>query len=180
MKLPHVVALAVITLVLAACIPSLHPFYTERDLAWDARLLGEWREKANTNDFETWKFEKAGTNAYQLTITEKDGKQGEFAAHLFKLENHYFLDLIPTECKYATNQAEIVGFAMFPGHLLVRVAQIEPELKLAFLNFDKLAKLLEKDPTALAYHKEQDRVVLTADTAALQRFVLKHIADEEF
>jgi len=39
---------------------------------------------------------------------------------------------------------------MFPGHLLLRASQLEPELKLAFLDFGWLEKFLEKNPKALA------------------------------
>jgi hypothetical protein len=68
---------------------------------------------------------------------------------------------------------------MYPGHLLVRVPQLEPELKLAFFDFDWLQKHLEKNPKALAHHKEGDHIVLTAGTRDLQRFVLKHLGKDE-
>ena len=68
---------------------------------------------------------------------------------------------------------------MFPGHLLVRVSQLEPELKLAFFDFDWLQKYLEKNPKALAHHQEGDRIVLTAGTRDLQKFVLKHLGEGE-
>ena len=126
-----------------------------------------------------WKFEKAGDNAYKLTIAEKPGKEGEFTAHLFRLKQEYFLDLFPNDCNYATNQADLVGFSMFPGHLLARVPQIEPELKLAFFNFDWLGQQLTNNPSILAHHREGDRFVLTASTRELQRFVLAHLAEGE-
>ena len=118
-------------------------------------------------------------NAYKLAIAEKPGKEGEFTAHLFKLKQEYFLDLLPRECNYATNQADLVAFSMIPGHLLVRVPQIEPELKLAFFNFDWLCQQLTNHPSLLAHHRENDRFVLTAGTRDLQRFVLKHLAEGE-
>ncbi len=68
---------------------------------------------------------------------------------------------------------------MFPGHLLVRVWQLEPELKLALFDFDWLKKHLEKNPEALAHRTENGSILLTAETRALQKFVLKHLADGE-
>jgi hypothetical protein len=68
---------------------------------------------------------------------------------------------------------------MYPGHLLVRVPQIEPELKLAFFDFGWLQKYLEKNPDELAHHREGDRLLLTADTRDLQEFVLKHLGEDE-
>jgi hypothetical protein len=167
------------------CIPSLNPFYTDKDVVFDVRLLGEWQEEGKSEDPEVWKFEKSGEKAYKLTVVEKPGKEGTFDARLFKLKEERFLDLVPTDCDYATNQADLVAFSMFPGHLLVRVSQLEPELKLAFFDFDWLQKQLDANPKALAHHVEGrtggegGRIILTAPTRDLQKFVLKHLGEGE-
>jgi len=177
MKKRHLIVVAATALLLSACIPSVNPFYTDKDIFFDARLLGEWQEK-DSDQPEAWNFEKADDKAYKLTTIDKEGKRGEFKAHLFKLKQEYFLDLVPSECDYATNQAELVAFAMFPGHLLMHVTQLEPELQLAGFDYDWLQKHLEAKTKALAHHKEGDRIVLTADTRALQRFVVKHLGED--
>ena len=183
MKKQNLIAFAAVVVLLAACIPSINPFYTEKEVVFDGRLLGQWQEKGETNDPEMWKFEKSGDNAFKLTVVEK-GKTGEFGAHLFKLKQEQFLDLIPIKCDYGANQADLVAFSMAPGHLLVRVPQIDPELKLSFFNFDWLHDYLVKNPKALAHHIEQrdaedQSVILTADTGDLQKFVLKHLGTNE-
>jgi hypothetical protein len=175
MKTRTLLIVAGSALLFAACIPSVYPFYTAKDLVFDNRLLGEWHEKGKTNDAQIWNFDKAETNTYKLKVTEEQGKTGEFSAHLFKLNDDYFLDLVPTDCDYASDQASLVNAAMFPGHLLAHVVQFEPDLKLAFFNFDWLQKYLEEKPDALAHYKEKDRLLLTASSADLQRFVLKHL-----
>jgi hypothetical protein len=58
--------------------------------------------------------------------------------------------------------------------MLVGVAAIEPELKLAFPDFQWLGNHLDENPHALAHHKGDGHLLLTADTPALQRFVLQH------
>jgi len=187
MKKSHLIATLGAAALLCSCIPSVNPFYTDKDVVFDARLPGVWRESGGKDQSqpEVWKFEKSGDKAYKLVVTDKDGKQGQFDAHLFKLKQENFLDLIPGDCDYATNQADLVAFAMFPGHLLVRVPQLGPELKLAFFNFDWLEKYLKQNPGALAHHtevepgKDSGRIVLTAGTRDLQRFVLKHLGEGE-
>ncbi len=159
----------------AGCIPSLNPFYSEQDIVFDPRLLGEWHTKGDTNDVQTWKFEEAETNAYSLVITNKGSKQGKLDAHLFKLDGQLFLDLIPSECKYDSDQADIIAASMFPGHLLLRVPQLEPTLQIAYCDYDWLSKYLEVHPDALPHHKEQNSVVLTPQTGALQAFVIQHL-----
>jgi hypothetical protein len=182
MKKRNQIALIATTLLLAACaacIPSLNPFYTSKDVVFEDRLLGEWQEKDKPQDPEIWKFEKGDPKAYKLLVTEEKGKHGEFNAHLFKLKEHYFLDLIPTGCDYATNQADLVAFSMFAGHLLAHVAQLQPQLKIAFFDFDWLHKQLTNNPSLLDHHREGDSIVLTASTRDLQRFVLKHLGPGE-
>ena len=170
--------LAAAALLLCSCIPSINPFYADLNVVWDARLLGEWQDASQTDDPDIWKFEPGDGKAYKLSVREK-GKQGVFEAHLFRLKDGYFLDLIPSECNFATNQADLVAFSMFPGHLLVRVSELEPGLKLALFDFDWLDKYLQKNPEALAHHSENKSIVLTADTRELQRFVLEHLKEDE-
>lgn len=164
-------------LLLTACIPSVNPFYTEKDMVFEAGLLGEWQTLDPKKEPQHWKFEK-DDKAYKLTVRDNDGKEGQFKATLFRIKNYRFLDLIPTKCDYATNQADLVAFAMFPGHLLVHVAQVEPELTMAFCDFDWLGDYLKENPKALAHHRSDDMFVLTAETRKLQRFVLDHMTDD--
>lgn len=178
MKKRNLIAVVGAAVLLAACIPSVNPFYTDKDVVYDQRLIGEWQEKAETNNPERWTFEQSTNKGYKLTVVEH-GKTGEFTAHLFKLKQEQFLDLIPSKCEFATNQADLVNFSVFAGHLIARVPQIEPELKLAFCDFDWLEKYLAKNPGALAYHTEEKNMILTADTRDLQKFVLKHMGTNE-
>jgi hypothetical protein len=177
MKQRNLLTIAVCAVLLTACIPSVHPFYTDKDLVFDARLLGEWQKKGATGPLGVWKFEQAADKVYKLTVTEKEGKQGQFVACLLKLDDHYFLDIIPTDCGHVDTQAELLTASVFPGHLLLRVPQLAPELKLAFFDFGWLTKCLEANPDALAHHNEGKRTILTASTADLQRFVLGHIGE---
>lgn len=177
-------ALGVVTaLVLTACIPSINPFYTPKDVVFEPALFGEWTVKDSEHQPERWTFERSdgkdNARAYDLTVIEGDGKQGQFHATLFKLKDHRFLDLIPADCEYATNQCDLVAFSMFPGHLLIHVASVEPELRIALCDFDWLGKYLENHPRMLMHHKEDESILLTASTKQLQRFVLKHVEDGE-
>jgi hypothetical protein len=68
-----------------------------------------------------------------------------------------------------------------PAHLLLKVEQIAPELKLAAMNPDWMQKYLKQHPDALAHRLVSDgSVVLAAGTSDLQKFVLAHLQDEDF
>ena len=71
-----------------------------------------------------------------------------------------------------------------PSHLLLRVSQLSPTVRMAPLNNDWLKALLEKEPKAIGHIMVADkpddvRVALTADTAELQQFLLKHLDTEQ-
>jgi hypothetical protein len=177
MKKRNIFVIAAAALLLAACIPSINPFYTDKDVVFEKKLLGEWQEKEKADEPQSWYFEEAKDKAYKLTVTEKEGKQGEFEAHLFKLKQEYFLDIFATEI--GTNVADLVKMSLIPGHLLLRISQFDPELKLAMTDVDWLDKYLKEHPKALAHHRDEDRIFLTAETADLQSFVLKHLGEDE-
>lgn len=159
---------------LGACIPSVYPYYTAKDLQFDSALLGQWRENGNSADADTWKFEADGEKAYKLTITEKGKKTGTFSAHLFKLKDYQFLDLIPTDCKFAEEQADVLNASVVFGHLLACVSRTDRSLSVAFFDMDWLEKHLKANPRAISCVQNEKQLLLNAGTRELQRFVLKH------
>ena len=168
--------ISIIGLALAICagcvVTSIYPFYTPKDVVFDAALVGVWAEAGSTNAAtENWRFEQSGTNAYKLTVNEKD-KHTAYDAHLFKLKGKLFLDCFPRE-----RQDDFV-----PPHYLLKVTRIEPQFEYAIMNYKWLGELLEKNPNAVRHvvvpdesgDASKSRIVLTADTAELQKFVLKY------
>lgn len=157
----------------AGCVvTSIYPFYMPKDVVYNAALVGVWAEAGATNAaIENWVFEKRATNAYKLTVNEKD-KHTEYDATLFKLKGKLFLDCFPRG-----REGDLV-----PPHYLLKVPRIEPQFEYALMNYKWLEELLEKDPKAVRHVRVPDesgddgkaRVVLTADTAELQKFVSKY------
>ena len=56
--------LALTGLMLAGCVPSLNPLYTEEDLIFEPKLVGVWAENAEAK--ERWTFEQAGEKDYRV------------------------------------------------------------------------------------------------------------------
>ena len=158
-------------------VTSVYPFYTQKDLSFEPGLVGQWTNAKESG--EHWKFEQDGDKAYQLTYTS-DGKTSVMHAHLFKLGRQAFLDLFTTEAKDDIQPPPI------PSHFLLRADQLSPTAKLAPLDYDWLKEFLAKNPKALRHHlipsgdkPEDARLVLTADSAELQQFVLAQLKTEE-
>jgi len=157
-------------IVLAGCVPSLHPLYTKQDLIFDPALVGEWSGK-NSND--TWTFTKSGEKEYKLVYTDGEGKTGEFVVHLVKLEGRLFLDLYPQEPELKEN--DFYKMHLLPVHTFMKVQQIEPTLQMAILNPDWIKTFLQEHPDAVRHEKlDQDYIVLTASTKELQSFLIKY------
>jgi len=179
MKPKVFLALLTFTVLVAACVPSVNPFYTAKDVVTDPRLAGTWSEAGKKDKPVTWTFTAGTNNAYAVALKDDDGKAGKFEGHLFKLGKEMFLDVTPTECKFDDQQAGLVGCAVIPGHLLFRVKLADDKFSMAVCNPDWVNKFLTENPAAIAHRKVDENVILTAETAALQKFVLQHLAKNE-
>ena len=173
-KAGAVLALAASLWLTGCVVPSIYPFYQAKDLTFDPALLGVWQDaKEDGTDKETWMFEKLDDRTYKL-ITADGEKKNEFDAHLFKLKGALFLDLLSRE--RPDNAA--------PLHFLMRVDAVSPNLQMRLLKYDWLAKLVEQNPKTIRHtivpkkagEGEGGDLVLTADTAELQKFVAKNLA----
>jgi hypothetical protein len=91
-------------LLLTGCVPvdSLNPLYTDKDLAFDESLLGSWVGPYNGDDgvLQFIARDEDGKKSYSLVMTEKDKdsngyKRTVYHAHLVKLNEHMFLDVVP-------------------------------------------------------------------------------------
>lgn len=174
-----ILPLVAIVALVAACVPSVNPFYFDKDVITDARLAGVWLEDRDADKPESWTFESQTNRAYTVTVIEGDGKSGKLEGHLFKLGGQLLMDLMPLKCEFATNQANVISAAMIPGHLLMRVNLEDKKLNLTFTNPDWAKNFLEANPSAVAHRVVDDGVILTADTAALQKFVKQHLGKDE-
>ncbi len=165
-----------IMLATAGCVPSLNPLYTKQDLVFEAALVGVWAEDDAGKD--TWAFERSGEEGYRL-VYASDGKKGEFEVHLLKLGKTQFLDLYPDDAALSDlNRNDFYKAHLIAAHTFAKVTQIEPNLRMAFLNPDWLKEHLQKNPKAIRHEKiNDDRIVLTASTKELQEFVLKHAGE---
>jgi hypothetical protein len=178
MKLRHsltVLGLGALVLTLTGCVvTSVYPYYFDEYVFFEPALLGDWSKDGSATDH--WTFERDGANAYRLTQVEGD-RRSVVQVHLFMIQNRMFLDL------YASEAKDEGLFPKIPSHMLVRVFQTGPTLKLAALDYDWLRKLLEKKPGALDHllvpEGTDKRLVLTADTAELRRFVIRHLKTAE-
>jgi hypothetical protein len=169
--------LVVASVVLSGClVTSVCPFYTDKDLTFDKALIGRWTNAKEAG--EHWKFEKDGEKAYQLSYSN-DSSTSVMQARMFKLGGQTFLDLFSAETKD-------IQPPPIPAHFLLRADVDASTVGLTPLNYEWLVQWLEKNPKDLRHHiirtgenPDDIRLVLTADTAELQQFIVKHLKTED-
>ena len=165
--IPFVIIAAVFTI--SGCLRSLHPFYTEKTLVFETKLVGTWVDQ----DTSVWTFVQTGPKAYELVYTEK-GSPGRFDAHLVKLGKFMFLDLFPKE---PVLQNGFYKFHLVPVHSILRVWIEEEKLRMAMLNHDWFKEQVDRKKVKLAHEHRENEIILTASTADLQKFVVKYADD---
>ncbi|MGA2092849.1 MAG: hypothetical protein ABSH16_05505 [Sedimentisphaerales bacterium] len=170
--------LFLLTIVLAGCgnfdlnikIPvSLHPLYTDKEITFDQRLLGNWK-MGDSNSIV--RFENPCENSYEIFLTEQGHTIMAFDAHLLKLDNKLYLDISPAILD--ANSDKPPNPLFLPTHMLMKIKAIDPNLQVQLF----FPKELEKDPNLLKNETISSFIVLTASTKELQNFIKSHTDDE--
>jgi len=164
--------------VLAGCVvTSVYPYYNSKDVVFDQALVGTWVVEGETNAAaKNWQFKQQSKDQAYTLVVQDGEERTEFTAHLFKLEGHRFLDALPLK-----REDDFI-----PPHYLLQVRRLHDSvLVMCIMDYRWLEELVEKDSTAIRHlwidresgGQEKGKLVLTANTAELQKFILKYAAD---
>jgi hypothetical protein len=153
------------------CIPSLQPFYTEKDLLFESALVGAFSEQ---DDSSVWTFTKSSEKEYRLVIKDK-ANSSSFSARLFKLADDLYLDLYPAKNSLDDCPREdFFKSSLVPGHLCLRLPQIQPSLRLQVMDEEGLKESLKSNPGVVPHSFiEDERLVFTGSTEQMQAFLRK-------
>lgn len=177
MKLKNTILLAAILIFSACSVVSLHPLYTSDTLVMNEDILGSW-----TSGSETWEFSKQDANSYELVYTDLESSinktvtSSTFAAHLVKLGEDYYLDLLSNfDCDVTFLEA----FSVIPAHLIMKLEFTEEALVLSTMSSDWLEELLAHNKLRIKHEvldrgDEDQSWVITASTEELQKFITKY------
>jgi len=166
------IVLAALT-VLAGCVPCLRAIYTDEGVVFKPELVGVWSQP---HQKETWQFTAAGEKSYRLVQTDKEGRKGAFSAHLVKLEGALFLDLSPETKDLPGNNFS--RCYLYPLHTFFLVEELGSALRLSAMDGKWLEKCLKRNPAAIRHERIKGSIMLTASTAELQEFLIKHSKTE--
>lgn len=167
-------ALLVPFLCLVGCVQSLHPFYTDDQLTFDKNLCGHWSDGDGKNVLDIPDdAADADKKEYRVAYTDEKGKTGHFVIHLAKADKYLLADITPDEMSDVESDMYKVHF--LPVHSFLLFELSGQTLKVRGMKDDWLKKQLEEHPDSIAYEKADDRILLTAPSAKVQAFVLKHV-----
>ncbi|WP_299577905.1 hypothetical protein [uncultured Sunxiuqinia sp.] len=173
---------AILLVAISGCvIVSFYPLYTEDDLFPNDLLLGEWMD----SDSAVWAFEfnyngehvpeNLDSTAYILRIKD-EGEEGfskeSFLVHLIKLEDHYFLNFKLDD--YFGKDPDFFDMHLVSVNSFARLKLTDKGAQINWFDLEWLEDLIEQDPSSIAHENNGDRILLTAKTPELQRFVLKY------
>lgn len=162
---------ALLGLLVWGCLPSVHPLYTEDDLVFREELLGTWEDDDNI-----WTFTKSDEKEYGLIHIE-DADTAYMDAHLVKLGDYYFLDLLLSDppIENSLGQMHIISV-----HTFSKVTfREEGKISIEMFNSDWIVDMIKEGRVRIRHEvrEDDDLILLTASTEELQKFVIKY-ADE--
>ncbi|MEW6733060.1 MAG: hypothetical protein AB1489_17165 [Acidobacteriota bacterium] len=170
MRAKVVLLFLLITLLVTACVPSLHPIYTEQVLITNPDLIGSWLDE---EDGDTWTFQAAPDNVYNL-IQKTDKSLARLKVALVHLGNHNYLDIFPEEPTKAEFKNSFYKSHFFPVHTFSKITIEKDQLQLAMLNQSWIENMLVRGEIEIRYEESEQGFLLTSSTAELQRLLLEH------
>jgi hypothetical protein len=176
---------------LTGCLSTLHPLFTEKDLVFDPRLLGRWKED-NGNDITTFeqgtaanfnqlpeKLRNLASKAYLITIKEQ-GDEVKYYGFLTRLGKELYLDYYPCENAYQKNYDVFYKQHLTKMHSFYRLRfNNDRSFDVRLFDGDFLNKLIDNKQIRIKHEVRFDgSYVITASTEELQQYVMKY-ADVE-
>lgn len=184
MRISAIVCCLGLLALVAGCVvtPSLHPIYTDKELIFDQGLVGSWVVPAEEGGV-TWTFQPGEGKAYRLIVQEAEGAE-KFTAHLVKLGDLTFLDLLP---ELLLDNDSFYSEHLLRAHSFLRIEIKENALQVSLLSPGWLDKKLAAGEVSLKSEvveaesglESDRRRVLTAATSELQQFLVKYGNDKE-
>ena len=187
MKPKTILLILAIAGIVFSCIPSLYPLYRDKDLLLDERLVGTFGDPSEDDDY--WDFQQVDAEmarelgrgwqhfqsgyTYKLSVME-EGVVEEFATHLLKLGDDFYLDFFPVNYSI---EPDLLEMSLAPSHIFAKAELNDDYLVLHFFDLDWLEDLIEKDRIKISHMELDNRYLLTANTEELQKFILKFAND---
>lgn len=187
--------IALLAVSLSSCVYALFPIYTPETIVFKKELLGIWETDSALFQlrFEVYDETKAKgqlnfrhrhgsyqevetDKSYKLTIYDLQNPEAteSFQAHLVRLGDHHFLDLIPL----LEHRNDNLGNNFMALHSFAKVRIQKEGFVLSQFDLTKLNELFESNLIRLRHENVNGTVLITAQSEELQKFLKRYAADQ--
>ena len=193
MKKISITAIAFLLLLfLTGCLTTLHPIFTEKELVYESRLVGNWDKNTNdkkegraliTNLATEHSIELPGNvssikqKGYLVSYLDKNGHVTDrYIAFLARIGKHLYFDYYPTEDGLGKKIDDFYSQHLVKMHTSYRV-DILPNGSFQLNQLDEgyLNSLINDNKIRIRHELNSDGdIVITAPTAELQQYLIKY------
>ena len=190
-KVSIILGFTFLIIFLSGCLTTLHPIFTEKDLAYDPKLIGTWNTENQGNKGKVVISNLATENSLELpgnisTIKQKgyfisyQNGPGEtskqYIAFLARIGKHLYFDYYPADRKEDEKIDEFFGAHLVKMHTSYRVEILnDGSFELSQLDESYVTKLIDEKKIRISHETDaDDNTVITASTQELQQYLLKY------
>jgi hypothetical protein len=189
-KVPIILAFTFLIIFLSGCLNTLHPIFTEKDLAYDPKLIGIWnteyqqsKGKAIISNLATENsVELPGSisaikqKGYFITYQDEHGDTKQYIAFLARIGKHLYFDYYPADKKEDQKLDEFFGIHFVKMHTSYRVEILQDgSFELSQLDGSYVKSLIDEKKIRISHETDaDDNVTITASTKELQQYLLKY------
>jgi len=190
-KIVLTTAFALLLIFLSSCLTTLHPIFTEKDLAYDPKLIGTWntenegkKGKVTINNLATENSVELPGNisaikqkGYFIIYQDENGKvSDQYIAFLARIGKHLYFDYFPADKKEDRKLDEFFGVHFVRMHTSYRVEILKDgSFELSQLDGSYVKSLIDEKKIRISHETDaDDNTVITASTKELQKYLLKY------
>jgi len=190
-KVSIILAFTFLIIFLSGCLSTLHPIFTEKDLAYDPRLIGTWKTDGTgdknraviTNLSTESSIDLPGNissikqKGYLISYQDRNGTTSErYIAFLARIGKHLYFDYYPADKKEDRKIDDFFAVHFVKMHTSYRVEILKDgSFELTQLDEGYVRRLIEEKKIRISYEKDaDDNTVITASTKELQQYLLKY------
>ena len=190
-KIALTTAFALLLIFLSSCLTTLHPIFTEKDLAYDPTLIGTWNTENEGKEGKVIINNLATENSvdlpgnisaikqqgYFIIYQDKNGKvTDQYIAFLSRIGKHLYFDYFPADKKEDRKLDEFFGVHFVRMHTSFRVEILKDgNFELSQLDGSYVKSLIDEKKIRISHETDaDDNTVITASTKELQQYLLKY------
>ena len=190
-KIALTTAFALLLIFLSGCLTTIHPIFTEKDLAYDSKLIGAWDTEnegkkgkviisnlATENSLELpGNISAIKQQGYFIIYKDENGKTSDqYIAFLARIGKHLYFDYYPADKKEDRKLDEFFEVHFVRMHTSYRVEILKDGgFELSQLDGSYVKSLIDEKKIRISHETDaDDNTIITASTKELQQYLLKY------